>query len=297
MSASLKKPTVLDDRKTLILQGMKMAAQVRQELKYDQAEPICVYDACEKKGVSVRFNDINMEGMYVKSARSDIHISALRPFARRNFTCAHELGHHVFGHGSTFDELRDDQLRYSNRPPEEVLADSFAASFLMPPLGVRKEFRRRGLNPNTASATEIYFVACHFGVGQATLVNHLAYTLQVISSQRRSYLGKFTPKKIRTEILGQIENNPLTVSDKLWNAPFLDIEKDTFLLLPEKTVVDVNILRPEFDVSMGKVFKPIRTGITRVVVPNTSWATFVRVSKKQYVGLARYRHFEEDDEE
>jgi len=42
-----------------------------------------------------------MEGMYYRGDPARIVIGARRPLSRRNFTCGHELGHHIFGHGST----------------------------------------------------------------------------------------------------------------------------------------------------------------------------------------------------
>ena len=37
--------------------------------------------------------------------RINIFISSLRPTGRQHFTCAHELGHHIFNHGMKIDEL------------------------------------------------------------------------------------------------------------------------------------------------------------------------------------------------
>ena len=45
-----------------------------------------------------------MEGLYLRQEKPEIWIG-LRPLVRHTFNCAHELGHHVFGHGSTLDEL------------------------------------------------------------------------------------------------------------------------------------------------------------------------------------------------
>ena len=94
-------------RKRLVMQGMQASITARTQAGIDLKSPTCIYSLCETHGVNVRFNDINMEGMYDRQPKPRIHISALRPLARRAFTCAHELGHHVFGHGSTLDELRD----------------------------------------------------------------------------------------------------------------------------------------------------------------------------------------------
>lgn len=238
-----------------------------------------------------------MEGMYDQKPKPRIHVSALRPLARRNFTCAHELGHHLFGHGSTIDELQDEQSKHSNRPPNEVLADAFASFVLMPTLGLREAFTRRGLDPNTASASDIYAVACNFGVGQATLVNHMAYSIDMITPVQRATLGRITPKMIRTELLGETVSEPLTVADQYWNSPTLDAEEGALLLLPTGVVVDTSILMPERDLAKGRLFRTLKPGITRVVIPGTSWATYVRIARRQYIGLARYRHLEDSTDE
>ncbi|MFC7298968.1 ImmA/IrrE family metallo-endopeptidase [Herminiimonas aquatilis] len=285
------------DQKALVMKGMQQSITVRMKVGSDLVSPVCVYGLCDSLGVTVRFNDINMEGMYDRSPKPRIHVSALRPLARRNFTCAHELGHHVFNHGSTIDDLREDQARSSDRPPEEILADSFAAFFLMPTLGLREAFTRRKLDPNRASASELFAIACNFGVGQSTLVNHLTYAVGMISTARRMVLGRITPKMIRTEVLSEVVSEPLTIADQHWNAATLDTEEDALLLLPVGVVVDTAILMPERVLPSGRLFRAVKPGISRVVIPGTTWATYVRVAKRQYVGLARYRHLEDSNDD
>ncbi|MEJ5125002.1 ImmA/IrrE family metallo-endopeptidase [Comamonas sp. MYb21] len=272
-----------------------ITARVRTGL--DLKSPACVYRICELHDVAVRFNDINMEGMYDRTPKPRIHLSALRPLGRRAFTCAHELGHHIFGHGSTIEELREDQANNADRPPNEILADSFASFLLMPTLGLRQAFAKRNLNPNSATALDMYAIACNFGVGQATLVNHLAYSLNMISLVQRDRLGRITPKMIRTELLGEVVSTPVTIADQYWTSSTLDMEQDALLALPPGVVVDASMLVPERDLATGRLFRAAKCGITRVVIPGTQWATYVRVARRQYVGLARFRHLEETSDE
>jgi Zn-dependent peptidase ImmA (M78 family) len=285
--------TTLSQQKALVMQGMQASIAARTKAGVDLKTPTCIYNLCEAHNVTVRFNDINMEGMYDRVPKPRIHVSVLRPLARRAFTCAHELGHHVFGHGSTIDELRDDQAKNAARPPNEVLADAFAAFALMPTLGMREAFTKRGIDPNRATAIEMYAIACNFGVGQATLVNHLTYGIGMINPVQRAQLGRITPKMIRTELLGETVSEPLTVADQHWNSPTLDMEQGALVLLPAGVVVDTALLMPERDLAAGRLFRATNSGITRVVIPGTSWATYVRVARRQYVGLARFRHLEE----
>jgi Zn-dependent peptidase ImmA (M78 family) len=277
----------------LAMKGMQASISARTKAGIDLKSPICIYDLCEKLKVIVRFNDINMEGMYDREPKPRIHLSSLRPLARRAFTCAHELGHHIFGHGSTIDELNDSHLSSASRPPEEVLADAFGAFVLMPTLGVKEAFHLRNLDPNKASPLELFAIACSFGVGQATLVNHLAYALKLINPVRRDQLGKVTPKAIRSEILGEVVSEPLTIVDHHWLSPTLDMEEGALVLLPAGVALDITVLMPEKELASGRLFRATKTGITRVVLPGTSWALYVRVSRKRYVGLARFRHLED----
>ena len=280
------------------MQGMQAAIAARVRAGVDQKTPTCVYGLCEAHKVSVRFNDItSMEGMYDRTPKPRIHLSAFRPLARRAFTCAHELGHHIFGHGSTIDELRDDLFDSGGRHPNEILADAFAAFVLMPTLGLKEAFTKRGLTPNQASALDMYSIACNFGVGQATLVNHLAYGVGLISQAHRDRLGRVTPKMIRTELIGEIVPEPLILADQHWNSPTLDIEQGALVLLPNSVVVDAAMLNPERNVPSGRLFRAAKCGITRIAIPGTSWATYVRISRCRYVGLARFRHLEENEDE
>lgn len=293
MSAHQTSPSATSVQKALVMKGMQASISARTRAGLDLQSPTCIYGMCEALGVTVRFNDINMEGMYDRQPKPRIHVSALRPLGRRNFTCAHELGHHIFGHGSTIDELRDEQEKNADRPPNEILADAFAAFTLMPTLGLREAFDKRDIDPNTASAREIYAIACNFGVGQSTIVNHLTYAVRMMNLTQRTALGRITPKMIRTELLGEVVSEPLTFADRHWNSPTLDAEEGALLLLPANVVVDTTLLMPQREVASGRVFRTMKSGITRVVIPGTSWATYVRIARRQYVGLARFRHLED----
>ena len=79
-------------RRALANQAMQAAIATRAKAKLDQHGPICIYGLAETLGVTVRFNNINMEGMYQRGAPPRIHLSARRPLQRRAYSCAHELG-------------------------------------------------------------------------------------------------------------------------------------------------------------------------------------------------------------
>lgn len=286
-------PLSLSSRRTLNTQGMHESIRARAKTDAGLTGPLCIYKLCEAHGVVVRFVDVNMEGMYQRSATPRIFISSLRPVARRAFNCAHELGHHLFGHGSTVDQLYEERSREDRDQPNEILVNAFAAFALMPTLGLRDAFTRRKLNPGQATPEQLFAVASNFGVGYSTLVNHMAYGVETISPLRANELLKSSPKTIRASLLGAPTDAPLVVADEHWNANTLDLEVDALVLLPTGVSVDATVLAPKGTAGSMELFQAQTPGIRRATVPGTQWASFIRVSRKRYVGLAKYRHLED----
>jgi Zn-dependent peptidase ImmA (M78 family) len=283
------------DRRVLATQAMQAASATRARAKLDQVSPICVYAVCEALGLTVRFNNINMEGMYQRGAPPRIHLSARRPLARRAYNCAHELGHHVFGHGSTIDELREDAKAQPWEDPKEFLADTFAGFILMPIIGIRRAFSVRGWTPEAATPVQMFTIACDFGVGYSTLLTHLSIGLTILPRTRAAALQRITPRALRADIVGALTPGPLIVADHHRASPTLDVEVKTLVLLPPGTQVAGGGLATERGVASGRLFRAVLPGIVQVRAG--AWATFVRIAPEGYVGLAQYRHLEEDPDE
>jgi Zn-dependent peptidase ImmA (M78 family) len=285
------------NRRTLATQAMQAAIAARAKAKLDQHAPICIYGLSETLGVTVRFNNINMEGMYQRGAPPRIHLSARRPLPRRVYNCAHELGHHVFGHGSSIDELREDAKEHPWEDPKEFLADIFAGFALMPIMGLRRAFAKRGWKPETATPMQMYTIACDFGVGYGTLLTHLSVGVNMISRARAASLQRVTPKALRAEILGALTPEPLIIADRNRAGPTLDAEVKMLLLLPPGTETTGASLAYEGDLVNGRLFRAVRPGIVQASADAGAWAVFVRIAPAAYVGLAQYRHLEDDPDE
>lgn len=284
------------NRRSLSREGMMAAIKTRMQFCMGANAPLCIYELCEKLGIKVRFVDINIEGMYRRGKDPRIMVAARRPVPRRAFTCAHELGHHVFGHGSTVDELEDDRSKDDSERPEEILANSFAAFTLMPTVGVRHAFASRNILVNKATPAQIFAVACNFGVGYATLVNHLTYGINDLSPLRAMELLRSSPKTIRLELLGRSSDTPLVLADAHWNAKTLDLEVGSSLLLPNDFSVEEGVVEKVAEVGLHVRYRAVATGVRRAYGPN-GWATFIRVCREKYVGMAAYRHLEDNDDE
>lgn len=72
------------NRRALATAAMHAAIATRAKAKLDQNGPICIYGLCETLGIKVRFNHINMEGMYQRGMPPRIHLSARRGTAARH---------------------------------------------------------------------------------------------------------------------------------------------------------------------------------------------------------------------
>jgi hypothetical protein len=276
----------------LAKQALHKSIEVRKEAQFDLRSPISVFDLCEKKGIEIEFVDVSMEGMYIKDDIPSIILSTLRPLVRQHFTCAHELGHHVFGHGTSFDELVENS-KEKRFDPKEFMVNSFAGFLLMPIIGVRKAFASRGWSPASATPLQMFIVACSFSVGFTTLINHMAYGLEIIDRAKAQLLTKTRLKTIRQEALGGYYDDPLIIADTNWSLPTLDGEVGSLLLLPKTAEATKDTITLLSENPLGRLFRANNPGIVDVYCPNSEWAVSVRISRKEFVGLNSYRHKEE----
>lgn len=283
----------------LIDTALDKSLDVRMSAGVGVRDPICIFGLCDSLGVRVRFVEVSMEGLYVlsKGGNPEILISAKRPMPRRAFTCAHELGHHVFGHGFSVDEMVERADEDERFDPDEFLVDAFAGFLLIPTIGLRRAFSDRGLNHKTASPLQLFTIACAFGVGYETLIKHMTYSLRMYARSELKVLMRHGPKRIRTGVLGFETNDPLVIVDDHWRLPTIDLEVGSRVLLPNQAIVTGDHLEREDTTASGRLYRARRPGISRVTREGSEWAAFVRVSKYEFAGLSRYRHLEDEDDE
>ena len=188
----------------------------------DPASPI---DIAERIGVQVSFlRTPSMEGMFIQAPHPQVILSSMRPTGRINFTCAHELGHHWFGHEAHVDLASTDEPLLLADEEDEFQANSFASALLMPKTTVQHGFVARGADPRLASPRLFLAVAHWLGVGYATLVHHSHRVLHLIDSARAKVLLKETPKKIVEPELESAPTGSTFVVDRAWKSRPLDMQ-------------------------------------------------------------------------
>jgi hypothetical protein len=313
-------------REVLAKQALTAALRTRRNLGLSLHEAVCVYDAAQELGVEVRFDAIpSMEGMYVKQTLEGVapHIlvSALRPAGRQAMTAAHELGHHVFGHGTHIDQyvkgvgtigntlapaVTHPNTSLSTFDPKEFLADCFGAFFLMPKSAVERGFATRGISPAVSTDLDLFGVAGWLGVGYTTLIHHMYWSIKLIDWAHAQELLTAKPKTLRERLLGDPFGGDVYMVDGAWTGRPVDLKVGDVAIVPRGTSFEVaagegpSLSRtpPGLVVETQRgttLFEATSVGLGRLF--GDGWAAFVRVSEREYAGRSRYRHLEPASDE
>lgn len=271
--------------------ALRKADEIRRQQGIGMFQPVNIFDICQRLEVDVRFIDVSMEGLYASNGdRPTILLSALRPLPRRCFTCAHELGHHVFGHGNRLDALYETTEGFSD-DEEELLVNMFAGALLMPTGAVQSQFVQRGWDIKKATPIQFCTVASAFGTGYSTLITHCIVN-ELISRLYANKLLKVKPASLCKQILGTNENSYFKIIDQYSGLNVIDLEVSNFIVLPNSCVVEGNHLEMKESKDVQNIFVAEHPGITRITDGKGALNAFVRIQKQNYVGLAEYRHLE-----
>jgi Zn-dependent peptidase ImmA (M78 family) len=277
----------------LARQAYIQAIQERRDAEIAPDSPICVFDLVYKNDVEVRFQNISsMEGLYYNDGKPLILVSSCRPRGRIAYNCAHEYGHHVFGHGSRIDEVLESGVK-EKWEPEEFLADCFAGFLLMPKLAVCKAFSSRGWCIKNCTPEQIYIISGYMGVGYHTLLTHMHYSLKLISRAHYDALNNIALKTIKCELLGDNHTNEIIVVDVYWENKPIDICLGDVLIASVKFVIDGECVEYMGTCPKGFAYKAFAQGLDRIQEEQGGWASHIRVSRPIFEGLAQYRHFPE----
>lgn len=282
----------------LVRQALVKADEIRRKFGLNIFQPINVFDVCIELGITVRSLDANMEGMYITQNDGKyptILLSSLRPLPRRVYTCAHELGHHLFNHGSKMDTLTEYNPSAATYDADEFLVDAFAGGLLMPVAGIQAEFAKRSWNINTATPLQFYTVASIFGTGYQTLITHCKVN-KLIKEATANTLSKVTPAKILEGIIGPNSvNSYFKIVDGKTDLPGIDMEVSNLLIVPSTIQIDGEHLEKYKDTTSGTVYIAKKAGIVRAGSTDNSVSYFIRIQNAGYIGLAEYRHLENEE--
>jgi hypothetical protein len=279
-------------RQELARMALRAAFEVRRKIGVLFEDPICIYDLAEKLRLEVWFvGGSSFGGIYAKDM-GRLFVPAERPAGRKAFTCAHELAHWWFDHGTRVDGLDFD--RADHEVPEERLANLFGGYLLMPRHSVVDAFQRRRLEPQLCAPLDIYTVACQLGVGYEALIKHLRWSLNLINQSRMTDLEAIRPKAIRESVLGFPASGHLVLTDDRWRKVAIDLEVGDLAVISSNAQLRGQSVKPVGECAKGQIIQGVRPGLTQAIA--SSWAAMVRVSRKEFTGRGAYRHLEDPDE-
>ncbi|MFP5492914.1 MAG: ImmA/IrrE family metallo-endopeptidase [Bacteriovoracia bacterium] len=141
---------------------------------------------------------------------SCIFLSSKEPFWRQNFSIAHELFHLITWNTILFDQINSDEELYKKN---EKLADTFAASLLMPLEVFRDEISKIISSGQEFHLSHVFSLAHQFGVGSESLLYRMvsAGFIKFEVAQAVLNLAEFkSANKIQNDSRGKVE-----ISDRL----------------------------------------------------------------------------------
>jgi IrrE N-terminal-like domain len=147
-------------------------------------------------------------GMYV--ARQDdgpaILVNSGQDEIGIRHSASHELGHHVLGHTSRWDEDPFTRWGDGTWPDEEKTAEAFAAWFLMPLPAVRNAMRLVGIQAPRDGA-DAYQIARWLGTSYAGTVRHLV-NVRLARPQQANAWSRIPPASLRRAAQGPADDPP-----------------------------------------------------------------------------------------
>lgn len=273
----------------LLRGAAKSALRFRVKHGYQLDEPCDIYELVGKQRLDLQFVDIpSLEGMYLEEVETNrICVCAHRPVGRQKFTVAHELGHHLLGHGTQIDAGFELGGTIPN-DLEERTADVFARYLLMPPRAVHAGFQRRGLDPSTATPEDFYSVSSWLGVGYLTLVQHMAFTLRTLSNDRCHELEKKPLKQVKTSLVGVPTVSDVWRLDDPWANLTVHAQIGDFILGVPAGQDDTRVLK-----SSGDACCVAATVGTDSRLLTGGGVVRICVSRRNFVGFYEYRYMRE----
>lgn len=274
--------------------ALRAALDTRRQAGIPSHTPISIFDFAEKLEIEVKFAGINsFGGMWVKRPKT-ILIPSQRPAGRQAFTCAHELGHWYFDHGTKVDPV-DCQEVWVSDDAEELIANAYAGFLLMPIWAVKRSFERRLWTIEDCSPLQAHTISGQLGVSYEALIKHACYSLATLSRHRCNSLLTVTPKMICEQLLPRSNGSRLLIVDTAWEEVPIDLQVGEFACVPKSAQIIGKCVKVIASNDESTVIQAVSPGLDRVSTMAPVWSAHVRVCRKDFEGRCTYRHLEDPE--
>ena len=281
------------NRRDLATKAYRAAFKLRAEQGREQNAALCPYDSATELGIDVVFADIpSLEAMYVGDDQPYVIVAADRPPGRQRFSGAHELGHHVFGHGTHVSLIDHASLERGGLPDEEFLVQAFAGYLLLPASAVSYAFSVRGWNPRHAVPEQFYTIAGLLGVSFEGLITQCIF-LKVLGSTQAAALRAVNLPRLRAAMAGSRIDGDLVIVDEHALEMTIDLRVGDFLLTPLGVGPANDALVVGGESSSGVLMQAERPGLSGIQRGLDSSIGVLRIARRGFVGRAVYRHLED----
>ncbi len=229
------------------------AEDVLADLDLADGTKIPIFDLIEDRGIWLSFQPLErLLGVYQRIGDvAGVAINVARPLAMQRFTAAHELGHHELGHESHVDD--ETSIEGSSNDPQELQAQTFAASLLMSELAVEAHLERLGrdLRRPALDPLDIYNLSVELGVSYTAAVTQLR-TLSRITQATADIAYKVAPLTLKQTLLGG--RRPDNARAAVWRLSLADNQRSISADVGD----ELDIALPEM-LSTGYEWIPDRT--------------------------------------
>jgi hypothetical protein len=172
-------------------EAMIVAAQAHEDLGVDAFARVDVFAAMATE-LKLIFRPLDgYAALYlpsVRGSRAGALINDQHPLALQRYSGAHEFGHHRFDHGAQIDAAVELRLSGQALPAHEMLAEAFAAWFLMPPERADVVGQTLGVG-RPATPLDVYAMALRFGTSYSATCVHLPSLKRASSADVRQWQG------------------------------------------------------------------------------------------------------------
>jgi len=237
-------------------EGSLAAQRMRRRLGLPLEQRVDVFAVIEAEGIWLMFQPLReLFGFYRRVGDvAGIVINTNHPASLQRYTAAHELGHHVLGHGFSLDEVRnvdgarglaeasdfEDVLAARSSTDigdelQEAAAQAFAGTFLMPIQVVNRTLLARGFDRDAPGlqAADIYELSLEFGTSYEAAVTQLAVLEKITWPDSRGL--RLPPLEIKTMLAGG--RRPQDARADVWLVHDADDERDLPLRVGDEVVL------------------------------------------------------------